>query len=253
MDNQISKRPIQEKKIHRRYDSWPIGKIIPKPGPEPKLNLAVELKRKGNNIKCVTFDFGGVYTRTDIMSDVFAAYKSKYGVDPESLWRKVHDSEHWDKFFKGKITEPEFWAGVKQEFDSSGFDGEFFSKRLKESSEDVNPRMESLVARLKSMGYKTAMLTNNSREWFEPFVRGGHLNDFDFILTSYDLGLKKPERMIYDILLNVVEVRPGECVFIDDLERNTEAARRMGIHAITFKSYEQVLGELEELLGKKIF
>jgi epoxide hydrolase-like predicted phosphatase len=252
MDNQFSKRPIRERKICRRYDSLPVGKIIQKPGPEPKLELGPEPKHNGNGIKCVAFDFGGVYTKRDIIHEVFDAYNARHGINPEDFWKKVHGSVHWSDFFRGKITEPVFWARSKMEFNNHDFDDLFFSQRIKDASSGINPKTRALVSRLKSMGYKTVMLTNNAREWFEPFIQGGQLKNFDFILTSYDLGLKKPERMIYDIMLNAVEVRPRECVFIDDLERNTEAARRMGMHAITFKSYEQALGELEELLGKKI-
>ena len=112
MDNQFSKRPSQERKIVRRYDSLPIGKIIHKPGPEPGLNLAAELRLKGNKIKCITFDFGGVYTTGDIITDVFDAYKSKYGTDIMEFWRQVHDTEHWRNFFTGKLSEMDFWANV---------------------------------------------------------------------------------------------------------------------------------------------
>jgi hypothetical protein len=108
MDNQFSKRPIQEKKIRRRYDSWPIGKIIQKPEPEqmPK----PKLKHNGKDIKCVTFDFGGVYTYRDIITHVFETYKKEHGVDIVDFWKKVHTTTHWMDFFTGKISEVEFWA-----------------------------------------------------------------------------------------------------------------------------------------------
>ena len=240
MDNQFSKRPIQERKIRRRYDSLPIGEIIQKLKPESKL------EHNGNGIKCVTFDFGGVYTTEDIIHEVFDAYNARHGINPEDFWKKVHDSVHWSDFFRGKITEPVFWARSKMEFNNHDFDDLFFSQRIKDASSGINPKTRALVSRLKSMGYKTVMLTNNAREWFEPFIQGGQLKNFDFILTSYDLGLKKPERMIYDIMLNAVEVRPRECVFIDDNILCVETARKAGIFAIVFRNVDQLKKELKK-------
>ena len=252
MENQISKRPIRERKICRRYDSWPIGKIIQKPGPEPKLNLAAELKRKGNNIKCITFDFGGVYTTGDIITDVFDAYRIKYGTDIMDFWRQVHDTEHWRNFFTGKLSEKDFWANVKREFNMPEFDEKLFGRHIRGASLDINPKMEALVAKLRSMRYKMALLTNNAREWFDCFPDSDRLDGFELILTSYDLGVKKPDPKIYQALLDLTKVQANECVFLDDYERNVEGARKLGIHSILFKSYEQALGELEEILGKKL-
>jgi putative hydrolase of the HAD superfamily len=123
---------------------------------------------------------------------------------------------------------------------------------LREASVDIDPRMEMLVARLKSMGYITAMLTNNAREWFDFIKYSGRLKAFDYILTSYDLGVKKPNPLIYEALLGTVGVKAEECVFLDDFKQNAKGARKLGIHDITFKSYEQACEELERILGKRI-
>jgi len=214
-------------------------------------------KQKGQNkkqrqIRCITFDFGGVYTPTSIMEDVFAAYDAKHGTDVKKFWSKVYGSLYWDDFFKGLTTEVEFFSRIKQAFGNPGFDGEFFGQCIKKESAKIDPRMQALVSRLKSMGYRTAMLTNNAIEWFEHLVRDGSMDGFEYVLTSYDLGMKKPDERIYKIMLRAVGVAGEECVFIDDLSRNTDAARKLGISTITFKSFEQASKELEEIIGIKL-
>ncbi len=58
------------------------------------------------------------------------------------------------------------------------------------------------------------------------------------------MGLEKPDPKAYQLLLEKVELPANEVVFIDDLEENVEAAKKLGIDAIVFKSAEQVRHEL---------
>ena len=201
-------------------------------------------------IKCITFDFGGVITEGDIIEEVLGKYSMLYFKDVRKFWKEAHDSEHWSNYFKGKITEAEFWARSKQDFGNPDFDEIYFGDLVRDVSSGINPKMMSLVSRLKSMGYKTAILTNNGREWFEPFKP--LLKEFDPIITSYELRVKKPDEIIYQIMLEEADVKAEECVFIDDFACNTEAAQKLGIHTITFKTFEQAKTELEGLLDKKL-
>ena len=57
---------------------------------------------------------------------------------------------------------------------------------------------------------------------------------FDGIVVSSDLHLIKPDRRIYRHLLDAYQLRPGECLFIDDRQENVEAARQEGMLAEVF-------------------
>ncbi|MFI3176868.1 MAG: hypothetical protein R3Y67_05145 [Eubacteriales bacterium] len=43
-------------------------------------------------------------------------------------------------------------------------------------------------------------------------------------------------------------MRGKECVFIDDLLDNIQAARKLDFHTIHFQSYEQMVGELDGIM-----
>lgn len=58
---------------------------------------------------------------------------------------------------------------------------------------------------------------------------------FDGIICSADVGLAKPEPKIYALAAERLGLSPAECVFVDDLERNIEAAHETGMHAIRFR------------------
>lgn len=55
----------------------------------------------------------------------------------------------------------------------------------------------------------------------------------------------KPDKQIYQCLLKRYNLKPEECLFVDDLENNTKATSELGIHAFTFK-----IDRLDELKKK---
>ena len=57
----------------------------------------------------------------------------------------------------------------------------------------------------------------------------------EFAFTSYDLGLLKPDPLIYQVVLQKLGAKPQEVIFIDDKKKNVEAAKSLGILGIVFK------------------
>ena len=57
----------------------------------------------------------------------------------------------------------------------------------------------------------------------------------------------KPDPQIYQIALKRAKARAGECVFIDDIEANIEAASKIGIHTIHFTPQTDLEAELRQL------
>jgi putative hydrolase of the HAD superfamily len=93
--------------------------------------------------------------------------------------------------------------------------------------------MVDAVRRVRGAGYRTALLTNNAREW-EPTWRTLLPFDelFDVVLDSSVVGLRKPDPAIYHLACERLGLRPDECLFVDDLECNVVAARELGMEAL---------------------
>lgn len=96
--------------------------------------------------------------------------------------------------------------------------------------------------------YKVYALTNWSTETFGiAKERFGFLSLFDGIVVSGEEKQKKPAATLYKVLLDRYKLKPEECLFIDDNERNVLAARALGIPSIHYKDENKLMRELVAL------
>jgi 2-haloacid dehalogenase len=70
---------------------------------------------------------------------------------------------------------------------------------------------------------------------------------FDGFVISGHEGVAKPDPQIFRILLDRFALDPSSTVFIDDAERNTDAARGLGLRTVLFASPAQLRQELRQL------
>ncbi len=97
--------------------------------------------------------------------------------------------------------------------------------------------------------YKMVALTNWSAETFPVAIdRYGFLGWFDGIVVSGVEKCKKPDRKIYDIILDRYDLIPSESVFIDDNKDNISAAQKLGIKTVHCQTPEQVRNDLGLIL-----
>ena len=107
----------------------------------------------------------------------------------------------------------------------------------------------ALLHELRGRGFKLYGLSNMSATIFA-YLSGRHefFKLFDGIVVSAAVKLLKPEPEIYEHLRERFDLDFAESVFIDDLTRNVESARSVGLPAIQFTTTEQVRRELAALL-----
>lgn len=115
------------------------------------------------------------------------------------------------------------------------------------------PESIDLHKELKFMGYGIYGLTNWSAEKIGyAFANYSFFSLFDGIVVSGVEKVVKPDRKIYEILLERYSLKPGECVFIDDNQDNVDMAKVLGINAIRFDNIGNVKEHLETLLNKQL-
>jgi putative hydrolase of the HAD superfamily len=203
-----------------------------------------------NGIKYVIFDFGGVYAREGL-EIARRVYGKKIGVDIENAWH-TRIKPIWNSFEKGEIAEEDFWKGLEHvlgcdKFDSAEFKGLFYKNQQK------NEGLAAAISKLREKGYKTALLTNNAREWIEDWDRQDNLGRyFDVIVSSHEVKRVKPDPEIYNIMLQRLGAKPEECLFIDDKERNLVTARNLGMKTILFDETDRAINSLQEILGQEL-
>jgi HAD superfamily hydrolase (TIGR01509 family) len=73
---------------------------------------------------------------------------------------------------------------------------------------------------------------------------------FEASVFSCAEGMLKPEKEIYELTLKRLGVQPRQALFIDDKQLNTDAADKIGLNTILFKSTGQVRDKLALLVVK---
>lgn len=196
-------------------------------------------------LKNIIFDFGNVIMNYN-PDEILNHYELK--LDDHNLLRKtIFDSNEWGKIDAGIITEKEAT--------------EIFIRRVPDRLKDKVKQIMSTwpenvdfyeqvfnyIAQLRQNGYKIYGLSNTGMQ-FANFVKDSEMgNYFDGYVFSAQEKLMKPDKRIYERLLNRYVLTPEESLFIDDLKANTEAAKKLGMQAFTFKIDK--LGELQKFIA----
>lgn len=102
------------------------------------------------------------------------------------------------------------------------------------------------IRELKDRKVPIYLLSNAPTYFAEWAQRIDTLRPFDGIVFSAPLKMAKPEPEIYQYLFRTYDLKPEECFFIDDLEKNIRAAKEAGMDGIIFTgSIDEVKEKIE--------
>ena len=97
------------------------------------------------------------------------------------------------------------------------------------------PGVYDFLADLRCAGYGLYVLSNAAPSFHDYFPESYPDGTFNGIVVSCDEKLVKPDLRIYELICDRYDLTPEECIFVDDREENVEAARKIGMHAVTFE------------------
>jgi putative hydrolase of the HAD superfamily len=96
--------------------------------------------------------------------------------------------------------------------------------------------------------YFMGTINNESRELNVYRIDKFGLRDiFRVFVSSCFVGLRKPESGIYQLAIELTQIAPEECCFIDDRSLNLECAAKLGMHTIQMQTLAQLKGNLQKL------
>jgi putative hydrolase of the HAD superfamily len=99
--------------------------------------------------------------------------------------------------------------------------------------------------------YFMGTINNESRELNLYRIKKFGLRDiFRVFVSSCFVGLRKPESGIYRLALEITQINPEQCCFIDDRALNLECAAKLGMRTIQMQTLKQLRGDLGKLLVK---
>lgn len=198
-----------------------------------------------SSISTILWDVGGVLLTNGWDRGQRDAVVPRFGLDAEVFeHRHAEVADAWEAdgvsveeyllhtvFFEARnFTQAEFLTAMRAESQVLADSGLGILQRIAASDE-----------------YVLATVNNESRALNEyRLEQFGLLEEFDAFFSSCYLGLRKPDKKIYQVALDVLQRNADEVVFIDDRPENAEAAASLGIHAIRYEGSAQ----LEEALAK---
>lgn len=204
-------------------------------------------------IKNIVFDFGGVIIDLDINRTI-SAFNKISQIPFEQIYTQAKQESIFDLFDKGKISDYEFFTELRKLIRYEGDDEDLLSA-WNAMLLDVPEHRLDLLVDLKTQ-YRTFLLSNTCETHISVFERNLYLHNgvknfadyFDRLYYSCRVGMRKPEKEIFEMLLNQNKLKPEETVFIDDSEQHVKAAGECGINAYLLPKNMEV-GDLLKALN----
>jgi glucose-1-phosphatase len=184
-------------------------------------------------IKNIIFDLGNVLV--DVQYEKFR----------EKIYAGNVSKETYDNFFldgnyrllgyeAGQITTEEFIAKCNKGLNLK-MTGKDFIDAFNDIFVEIKPMKELVLKLARENSYRLFLLSNTSPLHFEYAKKKfKFINSLHKFGLSYEFKSLKPDDLIYERALNLFDVYPEECLFIDDLEENCRAAENFGIKTIVY-------------------
>lgn len=200
------------------------------------------------DIKAVIFDMGGVLVRC-VKPEIREELGKPYGLTREQLETRVFVNPVAELASVGKASDDELWQHIGQLVGVPAAEVKHFREAFW-SADDVNHELVGVIKALRKH-YKTGLLSN---AWIDArqslTSKYPHMMDsFDVSVFSAEVGMVKPDPAFYHWILERLQVKPAQAVFVDDFVENIEAAKALGIHAIRFVNNEQALADLHQVVA----
>lgn len=204
-------------------------------------------------MKGLVLDWGGVLTNG--IDAAFGAWAQRDGVIADHLGLVLREA-----FAADDQDEPNpVHALERGEIDAAQFEKRLAAELARHGSRvpadgllarmfaGISPSesMLGLVARVKQAGLRTAVLSNS---WGNEYPTQGWDELFDAVVISGEVGMRKPEPRIFEHVLSLIDLTASDCVFVDDLPHNVDAAVQLGFVGVLHRSYDETALELEAIL-----
>src|ERR1700722_8089644 len=196
-------------------------------------------------IRAIFWDVGGV-----LLSNAWDHTERAAALEHFHLDEKEFHSRHEmvvSSFERGKITLEEY-------LDRTVFyrDRPFTRDEFRDYMYSLSTPMPEVLAFARSLAdsgkYFMGTLNNESLELnLHRIEKFGLREIFRLFVSSCFVGLRKPESGIYRLAIEITQMNPGQCCFIDDRALNLECAAKMGMRTIQMQGLEQLRSELGKL------
>ena len=196
-------------------------------------------------IKAICFDLDGVYFLKGKAN--FISALGDLGVSEEEAKRVFLKSDEMNRQYKhGSMSDDQYWEWALKEWNLNLSVDEVIDLLIQ--GYETNAPAVEYVKKVRASGYKTVICSNN----FPARINGlhkrfGFLDDFDVAVFSYEVGISKPAKEIFQTLIAKAGVEANEIVYSDDDESKMEGAKELGINTFLYTDFDAFISYLEGL------
>ena len=192
---------------------------------------------------------------TTSLGDAFRSFTEREGIDYERVREAIRkaygspDAESMIARFETGTLEREHFERELAAALSKGMEKPIEAENLVlRMLQDLrlDDEMIEAVRAARRSGITTALLSNSWGVEYYPHDLLAEL--FDEIVISGEVGLRKPDRPIFEMAAKRLGIPAHECVFIDDLPGNIQAAEAVGMKGVLHERASSTIPELERLL-----
>ncbi len=185
-------------------------------------------------IKTVIFDFGNVVAFFD-HGRAIARLDEHTDMDPVELALVLYGSAIEDAYERGAIDTAEYVREAILNGRLTCTTEQFLAAFV-----DIfwrNDEVCAIVPQLKPK-YRVVLASNTTHAHFDAYAVqfATALAPFDHLGTSFDARARKPDREFFAHVQQHANAEPGECVFVDDLPMNVEAAEKFGWKGVVYRA-----------------
>ncbi len=197
-----------------------------------------------STIKAVIFDWGGVLIENPT-EGILRYCREVLGIGTGCMlaaYRKLIPY-----FQEGKISEEEFWKGVRRRTGAKGgMPASLWLEAFEHSYIEKND-VFAVARELHGSGCRTGILSNTEKP-ARPIMERDSYRIFDPLVLSWEVGSSKPQGRIFEALIATLSMDPSEILLIDDVAANITAAEDLGLQGLLFTNAETLKADLEALL-----
>ncbi len=196
------------------------------------------------SVKNIVFDINGVLVNRPVMKNLLKlkAWPWDFG----QLFR-LFTSPYWSDYNRGKYKSDEetFRAmGLTDTRRLHHFMKKFYNMILEEDK-----KLAKYIKKLRKT-HKVYILTNQAVEEWKIVKELPIVKNTDGVVVSCECGYMKPEKELFQILIDKYGIVPEETVFVDDRTKNVEAAQEMGFLGVVHKKAPETIRIIEEFLSQ---
>lgn len=170
--------------------------------------------------------------------DVARALDRAHGLPRSSVFETLYRTPMWADIERGRGERQAWLDGAHGELEArAGRALPRLHEEWQAAQALIAPNVE-LIRTLRPR-YRLSVLSNadlSLRGRLEAEIKIHHL--FDDIVCSAEVGMAKPEAAVYRLAAERLGVRPERCLFVDDWDRNVDAARSVGMSAVLYRADE---------------